>query len=89
MNAKKMSGGESEHEYDDRVSLNVDVDIQLAGNLNNILRTNKESQDEDSDSGLKSLIQELDKDEKIRKIQQILQINFGKNLILLNISKQK
>ena len=67
MNAKKMSGGESEHEYDDRVSLNVDVDIQLAGNLNNILRTNKESQDEDSDSGLKSLIQELDKDEKIRK----------------------
>ena len=69
-NAKKMSGGESEHEYDDRVSLNVDVDIELAGNLNNILRTNKESEDEDSDSGLKSLIQELDKDEKITKKNQ-------------------
>ena len=37
----------------------------MEGNLNNILGTNKESEDEDSDSGLKSLIQELDKDEEI------------------------
>ena len=37
----------------------------LAGNLNNILGTNKESEDDDSDSGLKSLIQGLDKDEEI------------------------
>ena len=37
----------------------------LAGNLNNILGTNKESEDDDSDSGLKSLIQEIDKDEEI------------------------
>ena len=37
----------------------------LAGNRNNILGTNKESEDDDSDSGLKSLIQGLDKDEEI------------------------
>ena len=55
----------SQHEYDDRVSLRADNDSELAGNLNNVLGTNKESEDEDSDSGLKSLIQELDKDEEI------------------------
>ena len=56
---------ESEHEYDDRVSLHADDDSELAGNLNNILGTSKESEDEESDSGLKSLIQESDKDEEI------------------------
>ena len=56
---------ESKHEYDDRVSLHADDDSELAGNLNNILGTNKESEDEGSDSGLKGLIQELDKDEEI------------------------
>ena len=62
---QKGSGGdESEHEYDDRVSLHADDDSELAGNLNNILGTNKESEDEDSDSGLKILIQELSKDEE-------------------------
>ena len=44
--------------------------------VNNILGTSKESEDEHSDSGLKSLIQELDKDEEIGKksikISQIL-----------------
>ena len=40
-------------------------DSKLAGNLNNILGTNKELEDEDSDSGMKGLIQELDKDEEI------------------------
>ena len=40
-------------------------DGELAGNLNNILGTNKESEDEDSDCGMKSLIQELYKDEEI------------------------
>ena len=55
----------SQHEYDDRVSLRADNDSELAGNLNNVLGTNEESEDEDSDSGLKSLIQELDKDEEI------------------------
>ena len=39
----------------------------MAGNLNNILGTKQESEDEDSDSGLKGLIQQLDKDEEIRK----------------------
>ena len=48
-----------------RVSLHADDDSELAGNLNNILGTTKESEDEDSDSGLKGLIQELDKDEEI------------------------
>ena len=91
---QKGSGGdESEHEYDDRVSLHADDDSELAGNLNNILGTNKESEDEDSDSGLKSLIQELDKDEEIGeksiKILQILNIKFGKTLMLLKNSKQK
>ena len=56
---------ESEHECDDRVSLHADDDSELAGNLNNILGTSKESEDEESDSGLKSLIQESDKDEEI------------------------
>ena len=64
---KGSGGDESEHEYDDRVSLNADDDSELAGNLNNILGTNRESEDEDSDTGLKSLIQELDKE--IRKKQ--------------------
>ena len=62
-------------------------------NLNNIWGTSKESKDEDSNSGQKSLIQELDKDEKIggksKKISQILQIKFGKTLMLLKNSKQK
>ena len=53
---QKGSGGESEHEYD-RVSLHAEDDSELAGNLNNILGTSKESEDEDSDSCLKSLIQ--------------------------------
>ena len=62
---KGSGDDESEHEYDDRVSLHADDDSELAGNLNNILGTTKESEDEDSDSGLKGLIQELDKDEEI------------------------
>ena len=66
---------------------------ELSGNLNNILGTNKESEDKDSDSGLKGLIQELDKDEEIGeksiKILQILQIKFGKTLMPLKKSKQK
>ena len=62
----KVSGDdESEHEYDDRASLHADDDSELAGNLNNILAANKESEDRDSDSGLKGLIEELDKDEEI------------------------
>ena len=63
---QKGSGGESEYQYD-RVSLHTEDDSELAGNLNNVLGTSKESEDEDSDSGLKSLIQELDKDEEIGK----------------------
>ena len=56
---QKRSGyDESEHEYNDRVSLHADDDSELAGSLNNILETNKESEDE-------SLIQESDKDEEI------------------------
>ena len=39
----------------DRVSLHADDDSKLAGNLNNILGTNKELEDEDSDSGLERL----------------------------------
>ena len=62
---KGSGDDESEHEYDDRVSLHADDDSELAGNLNNILGTNKESEDEGSDSGLKGLIQELHKDEEI------------------------
>ena len=77
----------------DRVSLHADDDSELAGNLNNILGTNKELEDEDSDSGLKGLIQELDKDgeigEKSIKILQILEIKFGKTLMPLKNSKQK
>ena len=89
-----MSGDdESEDEYDDRVSLHADDDSELAGNLNNILETNKESEDGDSDSSLKGLIRKLDKDEEIGeksiKILQILQIKFGKTLTLLKNSKQK
>ena len=62
---KRSGGGDSEHKYDDRVNLDADDDSELADNLNNILGTSKESEDEDSDSGLKSFIQELDKDEEI------------------------
>ena len=51
--------------YDFWVSLPADHDSEPAGNLNKILEINKESEDEDSDSGLKGLIQELDKDEEI------------------------
>ena len=73
---------ESEDEYDGRVSLYADNDSELAGNLNNILGINKELEDEDSDSGLKTLIQELDKDkeieEKSMKISHIFQVKFGK-----------
>ena len=73
---KGSGGDESVHEYDDRVSVHADDDSELACNLNNILGTNKESENEDSDSGLKSLKQELDKDEgkgkKSIKISQIL-----------------
>ena len=91
---QKGSGSdESEHQYDDRVSLHADDDSELAGNLNNILGTSKESENEDSDSGLKSFIQELDKDEEIGeksiKILQILQIKFGETLMLLKNSKPK
>ena len=45
---QKGSGGESEHEYDDKVSLHEYGDTELAGNLNHIIQTNKESQDDDS-----------------------------------------
>ena len=38
---KGSGDDESEHEYDDRVSLHANDDSELAGNLNNILRTNK------------------------------------------------
>ena len=90
---KGSGGGESEHEYDDRVSLHADDDSELAGNLNNFLGTNKESEDEDSDCGLKSLIQGLDENEEIGeksiKIMQILQIKFGKTLMFLRNSKPK
>ena len=82
----------NQDEYDDRVSLHADDDSELAGNLSNISGTTKESEDEDPDSGLKGLIQELDKDEEIGekiKILQILHIKFGKTLILLKNSKQK
>ena len=50
-----------------RVSLRVDDDNEVAGNLNDILKTNKESEDEDSDSGLKSLIKELEEDQGIEQ----------------------
>ena len=49
------------------VSLHVDDDNEVAGNLNDILKTNKESEDEDSDSGLKSLIKELEEDQGIEQ----------------------
>ena len=83
---------ESEHEYD-RVSLHAEDDSELAGNLSNILGTSKESEDEDSDSGLKSLIQELDKDEEIgeKTIKDLADIanKFGKTLLLSKNSKLK
>ena len=47
-------------EYDDRVSLHTNDDSELAGNVNNILGTNKESKVEDF--GLKILIKKLDQD---------------------------
>ena len=43
---QRVGDDESEHEYDDRVSLHVDDDSELDGNLNTILGTNKESEDE-------------------------------------------
>ena len=64
-NAKKGSGGDSEH--DDRVSPHANDDNDLAGNLYNILESKKKSVDEDSNSGLKILIQELAKSEEVRK----------------------
>ena len=63
---QKESAGESDHEYDDRVSIHADDESELACNLNNILGTNKESEDEDSDSGLKRVIQER-RNSKTRK----------------------
>ena len=84
---QKQSGGESDHEYDDRVSPHANDDSELAGDPNNILGTNKESEDQDYDCGVKSLIQELDKDEEIEEksidILQILQIKFDKTLNIL------
>ena len=50
-----------------RISLHVDDDNEVAGNLNDILKTNKESEDEDSDSDLKSLIKELEEDQGIEQ----------------------
>ena len=47
---KGSGDDDSEHEYDDKVSLHIDGDSELAGSLNNILGTNKESEDEDSNS---------------------------------------
>ena len=49
-----------------RVSLHADDDSELAGNLNNILGTTKESEDEDSDSGLKGLLLFMTHHEKTR-----------------------
>ena len=90
---KGSGDDESEHEYDDRVSLHADDDSELAGNLNNILGTTKESEDEDSDSGLKGLIQELDKDEeigeKINKDLADIANKVWKTLMPLKNSKQK
>ena len=90
----KGSGNDkSEYEYDDKVSLHADDDSELAGNLNNIWGTNKESEDEDSDSVLKGFVQELDKNEKIGKksikISQILRMKFDKALMLWKNSKKK
>ena len=45
----------------------VNRELMVTGNLNNILETNKEPEDEDSKSGLKSLCQKLDKDEEIEE----------------------
>ena len=90
---KRSGGDESELEYDDRISFHVDDNSELADNLNNVLEINRESENEYSDSGLKSFIQELDKDEEIGeksiKILQILQIKFGKTPVLLKNSKPK
>ena len=86
---QKGSGSESEHEYDDRVSLHADGDSELAGNINNNLGTNKESVDEDSDSGLKSLIQKIDKDKELGgKIKDLADIA-NKTLMLFKNSKPK
>ena len=64
---KGSDDDESENEYDERVSLHADDDSEVTGNLNKILGTNKESEDENSDFGLKGLIRELDKDKDIGK----------------------
>ena len=63
---QKESTGESDHEYDDRVSIHANDESELACNLNNFLGTNKKSEDEDSDSGLKRVIQER-RNSKARK----------------------
>ena len=90
---KGSSGDKSEHEYDDNVSSYADDDSGLTSNLNNNLGIYMESDDEEPDSGLKGLIQELDKDEEIRgKINKDLAgitNKVGKNLMLLKNSKQK
>ena len=82
----------SEHEYDDTVSLHVDDDIELAGNLNNILGTNKESDDEDYDWSEKfnsKTWKRWRNMEKSIKLLQILQIKFDKTLMRLKNSKAK
>ena len=63
--SQKCSGSEIKPDNDDRISLHSDDDSELTGNMNNFLRTNMELEDGDSESGVKSLSQELDKDEKI------------------------
>ena len=62
---QKCSGSEIKPDNDDRISLHADDDSELTGNMNNFLRTNMELEDGDSESGVKNLSQELDKDEKI------------------------
>ena len=65
----------------------VNGDSELAGNINNNLGTNKESVDEDSDSGLKSLIQKIDKDKEIgEKIKDLADIA-NKTLMLFKNSE--
>ena len=91
---KRSGGDESEYEYDDSVRLHTDDDSERAANLNT-LGINKESKDEEFQSDMKSLIEELDKDEEIKgKINKDLAdianiIKFGKTLMLLKNSKPK
>ena len=60
---KKGSVSESKQGHDDKVSLHAGDDSELTGDLNSILGTNKESNNEDSDSGLR--IEKLGKDEEM------------------------